>query len=353
MNFKIESTGRNRYHNKDEVGSEILLESSSNLMNLYLETFKILPNRFIIYSKNEVFEEFETKYKEEIKNSVIVEAPSEIISKIFNLDEILISFTSYGYTELLYNSNECKLLKSIKDYLLNNKGEKEKVENQLLLITQEGPSLGTSSFKIKDSDCNIDDNYNDDFKETDTLILDKLSNSDKGVILLHGIPGTGKTSYLRCLIKRIEDKKLLFLPPNLAYNLTDPSFLTFLTRYSNSILIIEDAENIIADRNNNKSSTVSNLLNITDGLLSDILNIQIICTFNCDLSKIDSALLRKGRLIAKYEFGKLSVDKSNNLAKKLNKNIIFSEPQTLTEIYNSEEKTVNNVDRPIIGFNRS
>ena len=34
---------------------------------------------------------------------------------------------------------------------------------------------------------------------------------------------------------------------------------------------------------------------------------QIIATFNCDLTTIDPALLRKGRLIANYEFNKLDV----------------------------------------------
>ena len=54
--------------------------------------------------------------------------------------------------------------------------------------------------------------------------------------------------------------------------------------------MIEDAENILIDREAGGSSAVSALLNLTDGLLSDCLNIQIICTFNTDLSKLDRAL---------------------------------------------------------------
>ena len=67
----------------------------------------------------------------------------------------------------------------------------------------------------------------------------------------------------------------------------------------------------------NRRCQVSALLNITDGLLSDWLNIQLICSFNSDISKIDSALMRKGRLIAKYEFKELEVEKANALSLKL------------------------------------
>lgn len=51
-----------------------------------------------------------------------------------------------------------------------------------------------------------------------------------------------------------------------------------------SVLIVEDAENIIMDRRQNSSSSVSNLLNISDGLLADFLNVQLVFTFNNALS---------------------------------------------------------------------
>jgi hypothetical protein len=47
------------------------------------------------------------------------------------------------------------------------------------------------------------------------------------------------------------------------------------------------------------------------------LNLQIICTFNTDLTNVDEALLRKGRLIAKYEFKALAEQKSQALSNDL------------------------------------
>ena len=105
--------------------------------------------------------------------------------------------------------------------------------------------------------------------------------------------------------------------------------------HKNSILIIEDAERVISDREGNGSPAgVSNILNLTDGILGDCLNIQVIATFNMKREKIDQALLRKGRLIAEHKFEKLSVEDSNKLLKYLNKEQTVDEGMVLADIYN-------------------
>ena len=69
---------------------------------------------------------------------------------------------------------------------------------------------------------------------------------------------------------------------------------------------------------------------------------QIIATFNCDLTAVDSALLRKGRLIANYEFDKLDIESSKLLSDKLGYGTeAITEPMTLAEIYNQGEKPAN------------
>ena len=78
--------------------------------------------------------------------------------------------------------------------------------------------------------------------------------SDKGIILLHGLPGTGKTTYLRHLIGGLK-KKVLFVSPSVAGNLMNPEFIDLLIENPNSVLIIEDAENIMMDRKYNSDSS--------------------------------------------------------------------------------------------------
>ena len=165
-----------------------------------------------------------------------------------------------------------------------------------------------------------------------------------------GSRGTGKTSYIRYLLSTLK-KDVIFLPPNMADTITDPNLISVLVDNPNSIFVIEDAENIVVDREQDGHSPVTALLNISDGLLSDCLNIQIICSFNTDISKVDRALLRKGRLIATYEFNDLSVIKAQALSQKLGFKTTIDSPMTLTAIYNQEEKDFHQEGKRVqIGF---
>ncbi|MBC6697514.1 AAA family ATPase [Hymenobacter puniceus] len=192
---------------------------------------------------------------------------------------------------------------------------------------------------IKIPALDLSTHYNDDLLPAHNTIVRRLQQpQDKGIVILHGPPGTGKTSYIRHLCG-LTDKPKLFIPPNLAARIADPEFINLLHDNTNSILIIEDAEALLVKRDaaGGGPSAVSNLLNLSDGLLADCFHIQIVCTFNTDLSRIDSALLRKGRLIAAYHFQPLSEAKSEALASSLGHSMPLGAPTALADIYNREE----------------
>ena len=159
---------------------------------------------------------------------------------------------------------------SLKKFKLRKKKSAPKIS--ILVETQAG--IATKWRLIVKPKLNIEDNYNDDFNEIHQIILKRLSKkNDKGLVLLHGKPGTGKTSYIRYLISSLK-KEIIFLPPNMANAITNPALISILMANPNSVFVIEDAENIIIDREKNGHSPVSALLNISDGLLSDCLNIE-------------------------------------------------------------------------------
>ena len=231
---------------------------------------------------------------------------------------------------------------------------KKQEENNVSLVIQTPRGYSTQSFELPKQKLDIDLNYGKGFKPVHEKIIKQLNEPNgKGLVLLHGVPGGGKTHYLKYLASKIKDKDVLFIPPYLADFITSPEMTPFLIENSNSVLFIEDAENVITDRNINGSNGVSNILNITDGILSDILKIQIVATFNMDKAKIDSALLRKGRLIAEHNFDKLSIEDSTALLKHLGKDEVADKPMTLTEIYNVDEVEYKSDDnKQKIGFGK-
>jgi hypothetical protein len=254
----------------------------------------------------------------------------------------------------VYSNDESNLYTELVESVIGLSKKRKHESNNIALVIQTPRGYDTTSFELPDQKLDIELGYGKGFKPIHEKIITTLNKKNgKGLVLLHGTPGTGKTHYLKFLASKIKDKRVLFIPPFLADFITSPEMTPFLIQNAGSVLFIEDAERVITDRNNGGSNGVSNILNITDGILSDILNIQIVATFNMDKAKIDSALLRKGRLIAEHKFDSLPVDDSNNLLKHLGKKYEATKPMTLTEIYNVEEAEYKSEDKySPIGFNR-
>jgi hypothetical protein len=330
----------------------------SNKM-IFVTLNKTVPQNHIIYRVD--YEKAIKLFEQEFKTNIMYKfIRNEMYGgeKKYTIDDcifVLNDFTVVGFEATLCDINtltiENPYIESITRLMQKCRSKERKKEFEINLITRGRNGLELTTMEVKKSSLNLNLLYNDDFIDIDKIICKRLNaKKDKGIILLHGLPGTGKTTYIRNLVGRVK-KKILFLPPGIAGHITDPDFVNILIENPESIVIIEDAENIIMDRSLTGDSSVSNLLNISDGLLSDFLNVQLICTFNTHISKVDSALLRKGRLIAKYEFGKLSKEKANALANhlKLNKNI--EEPMTLSEIYNQDEQSFElDYSKTAIGF---
>ncbi len=228
-------------------------------------------------------------------------------------------------------------------------------ENNIALVIQTNRGYDTTTFELPKQKLDIELGYGKGFKPIHEKIIHKLNEpKSKGLVLLHGTPGTGKTHYLKYLASKIKNKRVLFIPPFLADFITSPEMTPFLIQNAGSVLFIEDAERVITDRNAGGGNGVSNILNITDGILSDILNIQIVATFNMDKAKIDSALLRKGRLIAEHKFDALPIEDAQALINHLGFEHTADKPMTLTEIYNLSEVEYKSEEKSkaTIGFNR-
>ena len=339
-------------------------DSIINLPQLFVACFNKIPNKstYDFFDTCKTVQWLTKTYKNDIKNCysqdifISKKVNKHAFLKIYIIfyDEIILEIRMVKCSRIdCYYSN--KVIDKV-EVILNNisqfkiKANKKRIPS-INLVTAYERGFDIAKFEITKPKLRIQDNYNNDFIDIHKIILKRLSKkNDKGLILLHGKPGTGKTSYLRYICTLI-NKNVIFLPPNLASVITNPNLMSILMENPNSIFVIEDAENIIIDRETSSGSPVTALLNISDGLLADCLNIQIICSFNVDINKVDNALLRKGRLIAKYEFKELEIDKAQELSNKLGFNTEITKPMTLSEIYNQDEQDFQKQNqRNPIGF---
>ena len=209
------------------------------------------------------------------------------------------------------------------------------------LVTFSNGRYELDDAEIRTVHLDIDKSYNDDFKPIyDDIVkfLDK-DNRKSGVVLLNGDPGTGKTFFIRHLVNTVKGNYVI-VPAVLARHLDSPEMITFLASNRDSIFILEDCEDIIKSRDNAIFSGISSILNMSDGLMSDIFNGKFICTFNCDIGAIDNALLRKGRCAAMYTFNKLNKTKAKALLTELGKDVDVKEDMSHAEIYNYDDVNV-------------
>ena len=328
---------------------------------MFYEIFEIPCTCYRIYISNEgevkycdsveYFETIQKDLKNEIDTRHLVKKMKEIngvdVVSIADYDFFIVGsmipfliITSVHNVE--HDSDECiylytlphqidDLIKSIRTCFRPIEG---KQPLDFGIATFNGNYIGTQYYDYKSQDIDIDLNYNDDFKPVYDKVCDVIERENEtGLILFYGEPGTGKSSVIKNLISKYPETEFVFIDGTLLSSATQNSLVSYFIENENTVFILEDCEKILLSREEGFNPIINTLLNITDGIIGDVLGIKLICTFNTSLSKVDKALLRKGRLSVKYEFTKLKKEKASKI---LGKDV--DEDMTLADVYNIDEE---------------
>lgn len=161
----------------------------------------------------------------------------------------------------------------------------------------------------------------------------------KQIYLLHGPPGTGKTSVVQAMASEL--KSPLF---NLALSdsLSDADLSVLMAGIpAGSILLIEDIDRILFDENNSKKWTLSGLLNMLDGVISPYGVIIFITTNN--LEKLPDVITRPGRVDEIYKLTYADKDQAAKMFMKFFDNVDAA--ATFSDIINDKDITMADIQQ--------
>jgi ATPases of the AAA+ class len=298
-----------------------------------------------------------------------------------------------------WTSGDPKLTKAFKKLHLLLK--REQPEGRIYVLVP--CSGGITKTSIGLGSCPLTrENYRPEvIKDYDKIVKDLQTRDPLGrLVIFSGPTGTGKTYLIKALMDSLPGIMFLILPSNMTATLSGPEILSALIQASDEsacdcpscnnsggeddetltkpsyappttdkqsphrrrtiALVIEDADSCLSSRATDNISAISSVLNLSDGIIGNCLDLRIIATTNQESKHIDKALLRTGRLSAHVEVNLLDVGQAQEIYRRLEgKPRMFGDRfYSLSDVYamakdeNPEETQEKKTNKRTIGFGK-
>lgn len=174
--------------------------------------------------------------------------------------------------------------------------------------------------------------------------------SSANILLLLGVPGSGKTTFIRGLLHETKSSASVTYDPNILTR--DSFFADFLESEDTSVIVLEDADNFMRSRAEG-NDMMHRFLNLGDGLVSTSRKKLVFSSNLPSLRDVDSALLRPGRCFDMVEFSDLNSEQAYSVAKEFGMSRYFEKGKryTLAEVLSGGESAQSPVtSRSKFGF---
>lgn len=303
------------------------------------------------YYPKSIFKDIEALFLDrKISRDVIPADDFDIINdKVFSKisDEIFISYTVYDtenedsqiFDITFFYKSESNLdkineiIQALNQESIDDEIEMTNSNLETLVLSSDGINREPIEFEL---DENISLFYNKNTFKKSKKLIKKINNSAKGLSIIHGERGTGKTNIIKFLSTKTE-KTVIYIPNNLLdVTINSSEFSTFIKNYNNPVIVIDDCEFIFNDFYSKSNSYTSNILQMIDGLMSDMIPINFIMIFNCELEDIDTNLLESNNLLEVLEFNNLSKDEATELSKYIGNNEKIKSDTKLSVVINNK-----------------
>lgn len=179
-------------------------------------------------------------------------------------------------------------------------------------------------------------------EQYDRVIEDLESTVPAGrLTLLNGAPGTGKSFLIRGLVSQVRGL-YIYIPASVSGTITGPDIIPLIMREKDKnipiILLMEDADSSLATRQLDNVSRLSDLLNMSDGILGDMADLRVIATTNSRKDDIDKAVVRDGRMNEYIQLESLEVSHAHQIFLKL---VPGKTLQEVTQLFNQKTTLAN------------